>query len=132
MTIDMEERSEIKCWCGHRSASQARHVKFITVTAFAIASNVSVLPLTARQPAQAAELTLRCVNEASGTTWNLEIDDEHQTVDSLPAEINTTRIMWHDVRRGGFYELDRKSGLLTYRNASSTGGYILYHRCHEN
>jgi hypothetical protein len=132
MTIEMEGRSDTKCWCGRRSAGQARHVKFVTVTACAVALNVSVLPLTGRRPAHAAEITFRCVNQASGTTWNLEIDDEHQTADSLPAEITTTRIMWHDVRRGGFYELDRNSGLLTFRNASSTGGYILYHRCHEN
>ena len=132
MTIDMEERSETKCWCEHRSADQARHVKFMMVTAFVVALNVCALPLTGREPAHAVEITFRCVNQASGTTWYLEIDDERQTADSLPAEFSPTRIMWHDVRRGGFYELDRQSGLLTFRNASSTGGYILYHRCHEN
>jgi hypothetical protein len=55
-----------------------------------------------------------------------------QTADSLPAEITKTRIMLHDIVRGGFYDLDRKSGLLTYRNASITGGYMLYHLCHVN
>jgi hypothetical protein len=132
MTIEMEERSETKCRREHRSEGQATHVKFVTVIAFAVALNVSGLPLPGRLPAYAGEITFRCVNQASGTTWNLKVDDEQQTADSLPAEITTTRIIWHDVRRGGFYELDRKSGLLTFRNASSTGGYILYHRCHEN
>jgi hypothetical protein len=40
--------------------------------------------------------------------------------------------MWHDIRRGGFYELDRRSGLLTFRNPSSTGSYLLYYRCQAN
>jgi hypothetical protein len=99
---------------------------------YALASSVSGLLLTGRLSARAAESTLLCVNSSSGTTWNLKIDDERQTADSFPAEFTTTRIAWHDSVRGGFYDLDRKSGLLTFRNASSTGGYMLYHQCHAN
>jgi len=84
------------------------------------------------QPAHAAEITYRCINPASGTIWNLKIDDERQTADSLPAEISATQTIWHDIVRGGSYELDRKTGPLTFRNASSTGGYMLYYRCYEN
>jgi hypothetical protein len=93
---------------------------------------VTGLALTGREPAHGAETTLRCLNLASGAIWNLKIDDERQTADLLPAEITSTRVTWHDIRHGGSYELDRTSGLLTFRNASSTGGYILYYRCGAN
>jgi hypothetical protein len=132
MTIEMERRGETQCQRENRQAGRATLEIFVTVLASALALSVSGLPLMGRLPAHAAEITFRCVNPASGTVWNLKIDDERQTADSLPAEITTTRIMWRDIVRGGFYELDRKSGLLTFRNASSTGGYTLYHRCHAN
>jgi len=101
-------------------------------TAVALVLSLSGLALTGLKPAHAAETTLRCLNLASGAAWNLKIDDERQTADSLAADITATRVTWHDIRRGGFYELDRTSGLLTFRNASSTGGYILHYRCGAN
>ena len=106
--------------------------KFAPIIVTAATLSISGLPSTGGLPAQAAETTFQCINPASGTTWNLKIDDERQTADALSAEITTTRAMWHDTVRGGFYEFDRKTGLLTFRNASSTGGYMLYYRCHEN
>jgi hypothetical protein len=130
MTVEMQPLDETGCRRENRQAGRAIREKF--VTAFVLALGVSGLPLTVRLPAHAAEVAFRCVNPASGSAWNLKIDDERQTANSLPAEITATRIMWHDIVRGGFYELDRKSGLLTFRNASSTGGYMLYHRCHAN
>jgi hypothetical protein len=116
--------------CGR--ACHSTRVKFVIVISYAFASSISGLSSIGRLAAQAAEITLLCANSSSGTTWNLKIDDERQTADSFPAEFTTTRIAWHDSVRGGFYDLDRKSGLLTFRNASSTGGYILYHQCHVN
>ena len=106
--------------------------KFAPIIVTALALGISGLPSMGALPAQAAETTFQCINPASGTTWNLKIDDERQTADALSAEITTTRAMWHDTVRGGFYEFDRKTGLLTFRNASSTGGYMLYYRCHAN
>jgi hypothetical protein len=117
---------------GFGRACQSTRVKFVIAISYALASSVSGLPSTVRLAAQAAEITFLCVNSSSGTTWNLKVDDERQTADSFPAEFATIRIAWHDSGRGGFYDLDRNSGLLTFRNASSTGGYILYHRCHAN
>ena len=106
--------------------------KFAPIIVTAATLSISGLPFMGALPAQAAETTFQCVNPASGTLWNLKIDDNRRTADSLPAEITTTRTTWHDTVHGGFYELDRKTGLLTFRNASSTGGYMLYYRCHEN
>ena len=111
---------------GYGRTCQSTRVKFVNAISYALASSVSGLPSTGRL------VTFLCVNSSSSTTWNLKVDDERQTADSLPAEFATTRIAWHDSVRGGFYDLDGNSGLLTFRNASSTGGYILYHRCHAN
>jgi hypothetical protein len=128
MTIDTEGRDETQC----RPAGGGRGARIVTAIALVLALSVSGPPLPGHLSAHAAEITFQCVNPASGTMWSLKINDERQTVDSLPAQITTTRIMWRDSVRGGFYELDRKSGLLTFHNASSTGGYILYHQCHMN
>jgi hypothetical protein len=78
--------------------------------------------------AQAA-ITLQCVNSSGGTTWNLEVDYDRRIVDSFPAEVTADQVSWRDTSRGGYYSLDRTSGALTFRNASSTGGYFLYHTC---
>ena len=128
MTIGTEGRDETHC----RQAGGGRRASFVSASGLVMVLSVSGPPLPCHLFARAAEITFQCVNPASGTMWNLKIDDERQTVDSLPAQITTARIMWRDSLRGGFYELDRKSGLLTFRNASSTGGYILYYQCHMN
>ncbi len=78
--------------------------------------------------AQAAILNLQCTNPASGTTWAIVIDLERHLVGSIPAEITDARISWHDPSQG-YFELDRASGRLEFRNASSTGGYFLHYRC---
>lgn len=75
------------------------------------------------------EVTLTCVNPASGARWQIRIDYAHGTVDSNAARITDSEISWHDAREGGNYTLDRKSGRLTYVAASSTGGYFIFDRC---
>jgi opacity protein-like surface antigen len=87
---------------------------------------VALLPAAA---AQAAVTVWRCVNPHSGAAWDIRIDEEKKLVDSLPAEITAARVEWHDTVDGGYYSLDRATGALTMRAASSTGGYFLYHRC---
>ena len=75
-----------------------------------------------------AHLRLRCTNPASGTSWPIVVDLDHGTVDSLAATINRSWISWHDPKQG-FFDLDRATGKLQLRNASSTGGYFLYYTC---
>lgn len=89
----------------------------------------AVLVLAEVFSAQAAELTFRCVNSASHATWDLKIDPAKSTADGFPAKINGASIAWRDGTHGGTYELDRSSGELTFSNASSMGGYMLFHRC---
>jgi hypothetical protein len=83
-------------------------------------------------PAHAAALTFRCINPKSGTTWEVKVDYDRSTADSFPAEITGSQILWHDTLHGGYYDLDRASGALTFRNASSTGGYATHHSCHAD
>ncbi|MEW6436352.1 MAG: hypothetical protein AB1508_04185 [Pseudomonadota bacterium] len=80
---------------------------------------------------QAAELTFRCVNQASHASWALKVDPAKSTADGFPATISAASIAWRDTVRGGNYELDRASGALTFSNASSMGGYMLFHHCQQ-
>lgn len=82
-------------------------------------------------PAQAAELTFHCVNQASHASWMLKVDPAKSTADGFAATISTASIAWRDPVRGGNYLLDRASGALTFSNASSMGGYMLFHRCQQ-
>jgi hypothetical protein len=82
--------------------------------------------------ARAATITFRCTNPKSGTTWEVKVDYNRSTADSFPAKINGSQIAWHDTLHGGYYYLDRASGALTFRNASSTGGYATHHTCHAD
>jgi hypothetical protein len=93
-----------------------------------IAAALSAL-LTGRASAAAANLSFQCVNSTSGAAWTVMVDEQHGTVDGAPAVIGPGRITWRD-RGGGSYDLDRKSGALTFTNSSSMGGYMLFHRCH--
>ncbi|HUN97967.1 MAG TPA: hypothetical protein VMU69_17260 [Bradyrhizobium sp.] len=79
--------------------------------------------------AVAAEiLHLRCSNPASGASWPITVDLDHSEVDSLPAKISQKWISWHDPKHG-FFDLERATGELQFRNASSTGGYFLHYLC---
>ena len=78
---------------------------------------------------QESETAITCTNPVSGTSWQIRIDYDRQTVDSNPASISDDEIAWRDKADGGNYALDLKSGKLTVVFASSTAGHFLYHRC---
>jgi hypothetical protein len=85
--------------------------------------------LLAAVPAGAAEnLKFRCTNVASGANWGIVVDLDHRRVDDSPAEISERAITWRD-RENRTYDLDRTTGAMRMRNASSTGGYFLYYTC---
>jgi hypothetical protein len=111
--------------CAVKAGACVSALKRMTIAACAL------LPLAAAFSAQANELTFRCVNAASHATWNLKIDLEKSTADGFPAKINAESVTWRDATHGGSYELDRSSGELTFSNSSSTGGYMLFHRCQQ-
>ena len=98
-------------------------------TCIAVAAAIGAL--LAGPSAQAAGLSYQCTNTASGASWTVMVDDQKQTVDGAPAQISAARISWRDAATGGSYDLDRKSGDLTFTNSSSMGGYILWHRCQQ-
>jgi|ERR1700688_4507588 len=78
----------------------------------------------------AAAMIFQCTNTSSGATWDVKVDLDRNTVDSFPAQITKGNISWRDAVQGGSsYDLDRSSGVLTIVTASSTGGYIMVHRC---
>ncbi len=76
-------------------------------------------------------LHLRCTNPASGTSWPITVDLDHSRVDSVAATITDEWIDWHDPKQG-IFELERATGRLQFRNASSTGGYFLYYTCRQS
>lgn len=78
--------------------------------------------------AQHGAKAVTCTNNASGASWQINIDYDHSTVDSIPARISDAEISWHTAD-GQNFKLDRKSGDLTVILASSTGGSFLYDRC---
>ncbi|HEY1258846.1 MAG TPA: hypothetical protein VGF34_06305 [Stellaceae bacterium] len=90
----------------------------------------AALPITAGSgPAPAADLLhLRCTNPASGTSWPVMVDLDRSRVDSFPAIVTARWISWHDPKTG-FFDLERATGQLELRNASSTGGYFLHYTC---
>jgi len=94
---------------------------------FGMALAVGVL--AAPDSARAAVLTFTCTNPASGSTFDVVVDPEHGTANSFPAEITDRTITWHDTVSRGNYSLDRGTGALIARFASSTGGYFLRHTC---
>lgn len=79
--------------------------------------------------APAAPAVFRCTNTASGASWDIKVDFARHFVDAFPAEISERWISWHDTAHGGLYDLDRRTGELIVRFASSTGGYFLYDKC---
>ena len=71
----------------------------------------------------------QCTNPKSGTTWAVKVDYGQSTVNSFPAKITESQIAWHDASHGGYYYLDRASGALTFKNATTTGGYSIHDTC---
>jgi len=79
--------------------------------------------------AQRGEQAITCMNKFSGTTWQIKVDFDHNTVDANPATITDYKIAWRDANDGWRYTLDRKTGDLTVVLASSMGGNMYFHRC---
>jgi hypothetical protein len=79
--------------------------------------------------AESGLLHLRCVNAVGGANWPVVVDLDHNQVDSRPATISDSQIKWQD-DKGGIYELERATGKLQLRGASTTGGYFLHYECH--
>jgi hypothetical protein len=89
---------------------------------------IAVAILLVAGPAAAENLKFRCANTTSGASWALAVDVDRHRVDNAPAEIDAGSITWRDAENRT-YELDRATGALRMRNASSTGGYYLYYTC---
>ena len=85
--------------------------------------------LAASAGAGSHRTTMVCVNPASGATFEVRIDFDHDTVDANPAQVTDASISWRDGKDGGNYTLDRSTGALSAVFASSTGGYFLHDRC---
>ena len=94
----------------------------------AVAVGAVALAFAASVVSHAGPIAVTCTNVASGTNWQINIDYDHGTVDSVPATISDTQIAWH-TPDGQNFKLDRKSGDLTLALASSTGGSFIYHHC---
>jgi hypothetical protein len=71
---------------------------------------------------------MRCTNPIGGAHWSIEIDLDRGVVDQRPATIGDAWIKWSDAK-GGVYELERATGKLSLRAASTTGGYFLHYKC---
>jgi hypothetical protein len=97
----------------------------LTVTAGALAF---ILASAVAGYAQHGAKAVACTNNASGASWQINIDYDNSTVDTVPASIGAEQISWHTAD-GQFFKLDRKSGDLTVVLASSTGGFFIYDRC---
>jgi hypothetical protein len=78
--------------------------------------------------AETGLLHLRCTNPAGGANWSIVVDLDQRLVDSRPASITSSWISWHNAN-GGVFELERATGKLQLRAASSTGGYFLRYTC---
>jgi hypothetical protein len=91
--------------------------------------SLSAATIARAAPAAPEAAVFRCTNTASGASWDLKVDFVRNFVDAFPAEISKRWISWQDTAHGGHYDLDRTTGELTVRFASSTGGYFLYDKC---
>jgi hypothetical protein len=78
--------------------------------------------------AQHGQSAITCTNPYSGASWQINVDYDRGTVDSVPAQISDAAISWQ-AENGWKYSLDRKSGKLTVTLASATGGNFLYDQC---
>ena len=80
------------------------------------------------EAADTGTLHLVCTNQTGGANWPIVIDLDHGSVDSFPAKITDARISWRNAN-GGVFELERATGNLQLRAASSTGGFFLHYTC---
>jgi len=72
---------------------------------------------------------ITCMNTSNGAKWQIDVDYDHETVDSNPATISGNKISWRDAKDGWRYSLDLKTGDLYVVFASSMGGNTYFHRC---
>jgi hypothetical protein len=89
---------------------------------------IMAIPMTDGSAAESGVLHLRCTNPVGGANWSVAVDLDHSVVDSRPATISGGWIKWTDAK-GGIYELERATGKLQLRAASTTGGYFLHYAC---
>lgn len=87
-----------------------------------------VMSAVGGRAAETDMLRLRCANLASGANWPVVVDLDRSRVDSFPATITDRWVSWRDPHQG-FFDLERATGELQMRNASSTGGYFMYYKC---
>jgi hypothetical protein len=105
--------------------------KLWTRSLAAIAAALAVMagaPASSAEP-QHGEKAITCMNKSSGTTWQIKVDYDHDTVDTNPATITDSKIAWRDANDGWRYTLDLRTGDLTVVFASSMGGNMYFHRC---
>src|SRR5262249_18347634 len=107
--------------------SMARQTRPLAMIAAALVIGVAAPAISAE--AQHGERSITCMNKSSGTTWQIKVDYDRDTVDTNPASINNSTIAWRDANDGWRYSLDLKSGDLTVVFASSMGGNMYFHRC---
>ena|SRR5579871_558406 len=105
----------------------AGRIGSVAVPAMALACIVTVPALSIEAPHGQRAIT--CRNTSSGTTWQLNVDYDHATVDANPASISDRKIVWRDAKDGWRYTLDLKTGELAVVYASSMGGNTYFHRC---
>jgi len=113
---------------GKMPLSRTTAIRPLAVGAGALALAALALAIPGASFAQHGVKAVTCTNTTSGASWQINIDYDHGTVDSIPAKISETEISWHTTD-GQNFKLDRKSGDLTVILASSTGGSFLYDRC---
>ena len=94
----------------------------------ALAATLLLASAGGGRAAETGLLRLTCSNDASGANWAVVVDLDRRQVDSMAATIDERWIRWPDPRQGN-WDLDRATGKLQFRNASSTGGYFLYFTC---
>jgi hypothetical protein len=107
--------------------SMAKQTRPLAVIAAVLMIGIAAPAISAE--AQHGERSITCMNKSSGTTWQIKVDYDHDTVDTNPASISDTKIAWRDANDGWRYTLDLKSGDLTVVLASSMGGNMYFHRC---
>ena len=112
---------------GGLTRSMTKRTRPLAVIAAALVIGIAAPAVNAET--QRGERAITCMNKSSGTTWQIKVDYDHNTVDTNPASISDAKIAWRDANDGWRYTLDLKSGDLTVILASSMGGNTYFHRC---
>ena len=107
--------------------SMAKQARPLAVVAAAWLVGIAAPAVSAE--AQHGERSITCMNQSSGTTWQIKIDYDHSTVDANPASISDAKIAWRDAKDGWHYTLDLKSGDLTCGAGVLHGRQHVFHRC---